>query len=473
MFKLHDYQRELVNKARDKLKVNNGVLVVSPAGSGKSVVIAEIARLTTLKQNNVLFIVHRKELAEQIEQTFNKNEVDMNFVTIMTVGKAVNRLGELPEPSLIITDETHHSRAKSYLKIYEFYDKAYRLGFTASPWRMNGKGFKDVYDTMIEGPDVQWLIDNGFLAPFRYFAPNLADLSKLKKSSTGDYSKKSMDEAIEKAVFGDVVTHYQKLADGQQAILYAHSVEASKQLAESFKSQNINAVHADSKTNKLEREKIMSDFKSGNIKVLCNVDLISEGFDVPDCTVVILVRPTASLVLHIQQSMRSMRFKPNKTATIIDHVNNYKLHGLPNVDREWAIEDRKKQKKKQTGEIATTECPSCFAVIQTNVKSCPMCGEKIETQANEPKELENVNAELIEVNQEKFKVDYSKIRLTRKYLKKSKDDLETLEDYYLFAKARGYKDGWLKFNVQELKQLNWPQFYSKIKTLKNKYEGAI
>lgn len=455
------------------MKVNNGVLVVSPAGSGKSVVIAEIARLTTLKQNNVLFIVHRKELAEQIVQTFNKNEVDMNFVTIMTVGKAVNRLGELPEPSLIITDETHHSRAKSYLKIYEFYEEAYRLGFTASPWRMNGKGFKGVYDTMIEGPDVQWLIDNGFLAPFRYFAPNLADLSKLKKSSTGDYSKKSMDEAIEKAVFGDVVTHYQKLADGQQAILYAHSVEASKQLAESFKSQNINAVHADSKTNKLEREKIMSDFRKGDIKVLCNVDLISEGFDVPDCTVVILVRPTASLVLHIQQSMRSMRFKPNKTATIIDHVNNYKLHGLPNVDREWTIEDRKKQKKKQDGTIATTECPNCFAVIQTNVKSCPMCGEKIETQANEPKELENVNAELTEVNQEKFKVDYSKIRLTRKYLNKSKDDLETLEDYYLFAKARGYKDGWLKFNVQELKQLNWPQFYSKIKTLKNKYEGAI
>lgn len=446
--------------------------MVSPAGSGKSVVIAEIARLTTVKKNHVLFIVHRKELAEQIEQTFNKNEVDMDFVTIMTVGKAVNRLGKLPEPSLIITDETHHSRAKSYLKIYEFYNNAYRLGFTASPWRMNGKGFKDVYDTMIEGPDVQWLINNGFLAPFRYFAPNLADLSKLKKSSTGDYSKKSMDSAIKKAVFGDVVSHYRKLADGQQAILYAHSVEASKQLAETFKNNNINAVHADSKTNKVEREQIMAKFRKGNIKVLCNVDLISEGFDVPDCTVVILVRPTASLVMHIQQSMRSMRFKPNKTATIIDHVNNYKLHGLPNVDREWTIEDRKKQKKKQNDAIATTECPHCFAVIQANSDICPMCGQKIMTETKE-KELETINAELTEVNQEKFKVDYSKIKLMKKYQNKDKSDLETLDDYYLFAKARGYKDGWLKFNVEELKQLNWPQFYSKIKLLKNKYEGAI
>ncbi|MDN7011435.1 DEAD/DEAH box helicase, partial [Vibrio cholerae] len=143
----------------------------------------------------------------------------------------------------------------------------------------------------------------------------------------GDYTKDSIDQAVSRTIFGDVVKTYRDKADGKQAIIYCHSVEFSKQVAENFVNEGVTAVHADAKTPKKLRDEIMSDFKSGKTKILCNVDLISEGFNVPDCEVVIMLRPTESLVLHIQQSMRSMRYKPDKQAVIIDHVANYLKHG--------------------------------------------------------------------------------------------------------------------------------------------------
>ena len=155
-YKLHQYQTELVNQARNEFaNGKKSVLIVSPAGSGKSVIIAEIARLTVSKGGQVLFMVHRKELVEQITNSFKANDVDLNKCVIMTVGKIARRLDQLPKPTLIITDETHHSLAKTYHKIYDYWSNVPRLGFTATPWRLSGKGFKDIYDSMIEGPTVK------------------------------------------------------------------------------------------------------------------------------------------------------------------------------------------------------------------------------------------------------------------------------------------------------------------------------
>lgn len=206
--------------------------------------IAEIVRLALLKTNgHVMFTVHRKELIEQIKQSFKENDVDLNRVTIMTVGKVANRLTTLTKPTLIITDETHHSLAATYKKIYDYYSDIPRLGFTASPWRMNGSGLGDVYESMVEGPDVKWLIDNHYLAPFKYYSVNLIDDDKLKKSSTGEYSNKSNDEAIGNTIFGDVVKQYQELAKGKQAIIYCHSIEFSKQIVEQFNNAKIKEKH--------------------------------------------------------------------------------------------------------------------------------------------------------------------------------------------------------------------------------------
>lgn len=458
MFQLHDYQQKLVNKSRQLLAGGaSGVLIVSPAGSGKSVIIAEIARLATNKKNHVLFIVHRKELAEQIEQTFLQNNVDLDYVTIETVGRAKNRLDEMAAPDLIITDESHHSRAKTYKTIYDYYPQALKLGFTASPWRMNGKGFADIYDEMVEGPDVSWLIENEFLAPYRYFAPTIADIKALRRNSTGDYSQRSMDNAFKNAIWGDVVEHYQKLADGQQAILYAHSIAASEAIADEFNGQGIVARHVDGSTPKKQREAIMEQFKAGDIKVLTNVDIVSEGFNVPDCTCVILLRPTQSLVLHIQQSMRSMRYKPDKQATIIDHVANYTLHGLPDTEREWMLKDWKTPSaKSEKNKSPTRVCEACYAVVPSKELKCPICGYEIELEKKKPIKKEVVDVELKEIKAFTFTTQY----------KKRKNELETLEDYYIYAKENGYKESWIKFQMPELKSISWPQFYQKLNTLK-------
>jgi len=373
MFKLYDYQQRIVDETRNKLrKGNKGVLIVSPPGSGKSVIIGEIACLTTLKKNRVLFTVHRQELVDQIKRTFNKMGVDQDYTTIMTVGRVKNRLNKLEKPNLIIVDESQHTRAKTYTDILDYYDNVPRLGFSGSPWRMNGQGFDDIYPAMVEGPSVKWLIDNYHLAPFTYYAPQT--LEGFKKSN-GEYDKKSVDEVLGSKIFGDAVSSYLSNANGKQAILYAHSVEYAKKYAMAFKEVGVNAASVDGKTPKAERNQIINDFRVGKLKVLCNNDLISEGFDVPNCEVVIMCRPTASLVLYLQQSMRCMRYLPNKQAMIIDHVGNYVRFGLPDDDREWSLTGRNSKGKVDAPEIHT--CQYCYQVFYewTADNRCPYCGE--------------------------------------------------------------------------------------------------
>lgn len=450
MYELHPYQKKLVQQTRQELaNGKNSVLIQSPAGSGKSVVIAEIARLTVKKGGYVLFMVHRKELVEQITQSFTDNDVNLSHCTIMTVGKIKNRLDKLPKPSLIITDETHHSLAKTYRDIYKHYPDVPRIGFTATPWRMNGKGFRDVYDSMVMGPSVKWLISNKYLAPFKYYSVNLVNSDKLKKSSTGDYTNKSMDEAVGKTIFGDVINTYKKVANGQQAIVYAHSVEYSQIVANSFNQAGINARHVDAKTPSTKREQIMTDFKAGKIKIICNVDLISEGFNVPDCSTVILLRPTASLVLFVQQSMRSMRYKLGKVATIIDHVANYSRFGLPDDDFDWTLDDREKKRNGRKDDApAIKTCDRCFRVVPAQSKICPFCGFEFEIEATEMKE--DKNAKIEKIGEFKMVADYKNV----KYGKMKVSDAKNVEDLYAIAKAKGYKPGWAYMNAKRVGMLS-------------------
>lgn len=450
MYELHPYQKKLVQQTRQELaNGKNSVLIQSPAGSGKSVVIAEIARLTVKKGGYVMFMVHRKELVEQITDSFKENNVDLSHCTIMTVGRVKNRLGKLPKPTLIITDETHHSLAKTYRSVYKFYLKVPRIGFTASPWRMNGKGLHTIYESMVKGPSVKWLIKNKYLAPYEYYSVNLVNSDKLRKSSTGDYTNKSMDEAVGKTIFGDVIATYKKVANGQQAIVYAHSIEYSKLVANSFNQTGIKASHVDSKTSSTERAQIMNDFKTGKIKIICNVDLISEGFNVPDCSTVILLRPTASLVLFIQQSMRSMRYKPNKRAIIIDHVANYSRFGLPDDDFDWTLDDREKKRNGRKDDApAIKTCDRCFRVVPAQSKICPFCGFEFEIEATEMQE--DKNAKIEKIGEFKMVADYKNV----KYGKMKVSDAKNVEDLYAIAKAKGYKPGWAYMNAKRVGMLS-------------------
>lgn len=393
-----------MDKARQSLaKGNKSVLLVSPAGSGKSVVIAAIAKSVADKSGHVLFLVHRKELVDQITNTFKTAEIPGDSFTAMTVGKIVHRFDVLPKPTLIITDESHHALAATYQKIYQHYADVPRLGFTATPWRLNGDGLGDIYQDMVEGPSVKWLIENHFLAPFHYWGATEIDKTKLRKRN-GEYTNKSMDDAFGKFVFGDTIEQYRKHSDSQQAIVYAYSVEFSEKVAAAFNAAGITAVHADAKTPKRERAEIMTGFKHGDIKILCNVDLISEGYDVPDCNTIIMLRPTKSLVLDVQQSMRGMRYRPGKEAQIIDQVGNFKEFGLPDADREWTLSAR--PKKKRDGEIPPQTCEQCLATFYEWARDdegalvCPECGAPKPVSEPGDNSKERVDAELIDLSTE-------------------------------------------------------------------------
>lgn len=436
MFQLFDYQQDLVDKARNALAAGNqGVLIVSPPGSGKSVVISEIARLTVKKSGHVLFFVHRQELVKQIKDSFKQQGVDLNHCTIMTVGKVANRLKILPKPNLIIVDESQHSRAKTYRKIFDYYSDVPRLGFTGSPWRLSGKGFKDIYSAMVQGPTTKWLIEHHKLAPFTVYGYQLGDKSTLKNGSTGDYTKKSLDNYTKSIIHGDIVKSWLKFAKDRKTIIYCHSTSFSKEVAQSFRDAGINAVHADAKTPESKRDKIMADFKEGKIKILCNVDLVSEGFNVPDCSCVVLLRPTQSLVIYLQQSMRAMRYQPNKHAIIIDQVGNFERFGLPDTDYKWTLEDREKHPQRDSGGtegLQIKTCPDCFAVIKAECVKCPICGHDFSIEIRKIKQKKD--QELRAIKAEKFHIDL--------IAKKKVSELTSFKELTMYAKAKHYKNGW-------------------------------
>lgn len=436
MFQLFDYQQDLIDKARNALAAGNqGVLIVSPPGSGKSVVISEIAKLTVKKGGHVLFFVHRQELVKQIKDSFKQQGVDLNHCTILTVGKVANRLNILAKPDLIIVDESQHSRAKIYQKIFNYYSDVPRLGFTGSPWRLSGKGFKDIYSAMVLGPTAKWLIENKKLAPFTVYGYQLGDKSTLKSGSTGDYTKKSLNNYTKSIIHGDIVKSWLKFAKDRKTIIYCHSTSFSKEVAQSFRDAGINAVHADAKTPESKRDKIMVDFKEGKIKILCNVDLVSEGFNVPDCSCVVLLRPTQSLVIYLQQSMRAMRYQPNKHAIIIDQVGNFERFGLPDTDYKWTLEDREKHPRKDSGStegLQIKTCPDCFAVIKAECVKCPICGHDFSIEIRKIKQKKD--QELRAIKAEKFHIDL--------IAKKKVSELTSFKELTMYAKAKHYKNGW-------------------------------
>lgn len=430
MKQLRLYQINLINNVRQAyLQGYKSPCIVSPCGSGKSVMVAEIAKKTAAKKNRVLFLIHRKELSEQIADTFKWWGVDMDYVEVGMVQTVVRRLEKTIKPNLIITDENHHSLASSYRKIYDYFPNARLVGFTATPIRLNGGGLGDVNDKLIIGPTVTELIEWGNLAPFKYYAPEIIDTSKLK-IKRGEYVQSDIEDLFQnKAIWGDVVKHYKKLSDGKQAICYCSSIKQSKRMAEEFNQAGIVAKHIDGETPKAEREAAIEYFRQGKIMILCNVDLISEGFDVPDCNTAILLRPTQSLSLYIQQSMRPMRYKEGKTAIIIDHVGNVGRFGTPDIDREWSLEPKKGSNSTVKEENPVKQCMECFYTVLRTATICPECGYEF---GREEKEVEQVESELVEINSfSGFTTDYRK-----------PEDCKNMAELYQLAKNKNYKPGW-------------------------------
>lgn len=432
MSTLRPYQQDLIDKVFKAFDEGfSAPCIVLPCGGGKSVIVAEIAKIYTLMDRQVLFLVHRKELCQQIFTTFVKHGVNMEYCKIAMVQTVVRHLDTHLKPNLIITDENHHSLADTYRKIYDYFSDVPRIGVTATPERIDGTGLQNVNDKLILGVTAKWLVKNNYLSPYDYYAPCI----KMPKFHTrnGDFIQSEVAGFFNKnqnKIYGDVVKHYRRLADGMQAICYLPTVEFSQQTAKKFNETGIKSAHLDGTTAKSERDGIIEKFRKGEIKILCNVDIVSEGFDVPDCECVILLRPTKSLILFTQQSMRCMRYKPGKRAIIIDHVNNIERFGFPDRDREWLLEGH--PHKKQQGEQPLKICKNCFAAVPINTKECPNCGAEFEI---EDSSAQKVDIKLIKITKAKERVKF--------YI--SPNECQNVEELAEYAKQHGYKPGWVYY----------------------------
>lgn len=426
--KLREYQADLIGMIRFAiLHGHKSIVSVLGCGGGKSVIQAEIARSATAKGNRVLFLVHRKELCEQITGTFTAQGVDMDLCSVSMVQTVSRHIDKLPEPRIIITDEAHHSTAASYKKIYAAFPDACRLGFTATPCRLNKGGLGEVYDKLITSVTTQWLIEHNYLSPYKYYSVKLADTSGLHIKAV-DYKADEIAELMQnKEIYGETVKQWEKLAKNKKTIAYCASVEAAEETAEQFRQAGYTAASLSGSTPKELRARIMQEFRESKIMILTNCELFGEGLDVPDCECTILLRPTQSLTLYIQQSMRSMRYMPGKTAIIIDHVGNCYLHGLPDDNREWTLEP----KKKQENMVKIRECPQCYAVYPPTQQKCPYCGYAA------VKEIQRKDKEVVEIDLVEMKRQ-DDIRNTRL----SDADLRTWPEVAEFQKLHGYKFAW-------------------------------
>ena len=235
------------------------------------------AKSATDKGNRVLFLVHRKELCEQISNTFSMCGVNFELCDVSMVQTVTKRLEKIKEPQIIITDEAHHALSNTYIKIYEHFNNALKLGFTATPMRMNEGGLGKVFDSLVEGVSTEWLIRNNFLAPYKAFSYKLADVKDLKVKR-GDYDIAQVNELMEKAkIYGDTVSNYEKIAKGKKTIVYCSSIKASKSTVQEFKNNGYLAEHLDGETPKKQRQEGIQKFRDGKIDILSNVDLFGEG----------------------------------------------------------------------------------------------------------------------------------------------------------------------------------------------------
>ena len=442
--KLRDYQEELLNGIkRSMIAGNHSIIVQSPPRSGKTVVMAHIAKSATDKNNKVLFFSHRKEINEQVYKTFENNEVNMDLVTIGGVQSLVRKLDKLDEPTIILIDEAHHSKASSYKKIIDYFPNAYKLLFTGTPVRLDGSGFDDIADDLILGKSVKWLQEHGRIALFKYYAPLMIDVAGLKKRA-GEFTKQSVDETMKTVIYGDVIKHYEKLAKDKQAIVYTHSVEASENVSKAFNDAGYVSVAVSGKTPKEERETAMRAFRNGDLKIMVNCELFTEGIDLPNVDVCIMLRPTQSLSLYLQFAMRALNPREGKTAIIIDHVGNVERFGLPNQDREWSLQGI--VKKKQTakiGEPTVRVCEMCFATFWSKERICPECGYE-----NEPtkQEIELIReAELKEIKEEHQRKIREKVQT---YV--TPDMCQSMDELKEYQLLHGYKNGWCWYQAKRL-----------------------
>ncbi len=266
---------------------------------------------------------------------------EVQVATIQSLSKR-----EYPVADIVIIDECHHAKASTYKKMWDIYPEAHFLGVTATPIRMSGEGFADLFDTLINCGKLSQFVAQGYLVKMKHFVGATPDLEYIKVKMN-DYAQDELSELMQDSeLMADLIDSYHKNAEGKKMIVFAVNIEHSRKIVEKYRQDGILSEHIDADTPKKERERILRQFRDGDILVLSNVDIVSEGFDVPNCEAVQLARPTKSLALYLQQVGRCMRPSPGKEVGIVlDNAGLWLEHGFCQQDRVWTLEGKKKRKR--------------------------------------------------------------------------------------------------------------------------------
>ena len=367
---LRPYQIECVTGLRRSYATGHRAPVLQlPTGGGKTVVFSEVTAGARAKGKRVLVVAHRRELIRQASEKLTAAGVPHGIicpgfdaapdelVQVASVQTLARRLDRLPDFDLLVFDEAHHARAGQWAALIEAQPRAKLLGVTATPARLDGHGLGveagGCFDDIVTGPPVAELVRDGFLSPCRIFCPaERLDLRGVRLRG-GDYVASDLEAALSGAkIIGDAVATYTQHAAHLPTICFCISVHHAELMAERFCAAGYRSVAAHGGMPTAERDAAIGGLATGAVEVLTACDLISEGLDVPVVGAVILLRPTKSLVLHLQQVGRGMRPAPGKDALIVlDHVANTIEHGLPDMPRRWTLAGVEKDPEEGIGPL--------------------------------------------------------------------------------------------------------------------------
>lgn len=436
---LREYQNEIIGTARKLMSSGKkSLLIQSPTGSGKTLLTAYMLKSAASKGICSWFINHRRELIKQSSKTFSDVGVTHGIIAvgfapehqrmtqIASIQTLARRYKNYRAPGLIVWDECHHVAAKGWSAIHDAFPNAFHIGLTATPERLDGNGLRKWFEEIIKGPSVTWLIENGFLAPYKLFAPRGISVSGIK-SRMGDFAKDQLNKVADKpTITGDAIKHYQKHASGKRAVVFCVSIEHSKHVSDQFNAAGIKSEHVDGETDTEVRDSAIKRFESGETKVLCNVELFGEGFDLPALECAILLRPTQSLGMYLQQVGRALRPHPDKqVAIILDHAGNCERHGLPDEEREWSLDGREGRGSKSDGGKSVKICPRCFAA-QNFAKNCVYCGFEFESKS---RKIQHAEGDLQEID----------LDAMRRIRNQQQAKCSRFEDLVELGRKRGYK----------------------------------